>query len=236
VYDEHRNLNGPKFGNDREGDFRGNYQITIASDYIVHDHYLHPSAAVKRLRLYRARYTLVARIIANKRQTMSRPSPTRSAPTALKLNEFLCFAIYSAGHAFNRAYQPLLRRLGLTYPQYLVMVALWENDEQTVGALGQKLSLESNTLTPLLKRLQVMGHLQRSRDLIDERQVLIRLTSTGRKLSQHALDIPDCILEASGLTAKDLQELLGKVAGLTKSLNRNNTSPSEIHARKRVAP
>jgi DNA-binding MarR family transcriptional regulator len=81
-----------------------------------------------------------------------------------------------------------------------------------------------------------MGHLQRSRDLIDERQVLIRLTSTGRKLRQHALDIPDCILEASGLTAKDLQELLGKVAGLTKSLNRNNTSPSEIHARKRVAP
>src|ERR1700751_3159022 len=95
----------------------------------------------------------------------------------LKLDEFLCFEVYSANHAFNRVYQPLLDKLRLTYPQYLVMVLLWERDGQTVGELGARLSLESNTLTPLLKRLEALGHVKRSRDPADERQVRVQLTA-----------------------------------------------------------
>ena len=94
--------------------------------------------------------------------------PAAASP-ALRLDNFLCFAVYTAGHAFNRLYKPLLEALGLTYPQYLAMVALWEKDDQTVGELGEKLFLESNTLTPLLKRLEGMGLVTRVRDKADER-------------------------------------------------------------------
>ena len=99
-----------------------------------------------------------------------------------KLSNFLCFAIYSANLAFGRAYKPLLDKLGLTYTQYVTMVALSEEDEQTVGTLGEKLFLESNTLTPILKKLESEGYLQRRRDPADERQVRVTLTATGRKL------------------------------------------------------
>src|SRR5689334_24753737 len=99
----------------------------------------------------------------------------------IKLNDLLCFAVYAAGHGFNRVYKPLLDPLGLTYPQYLVMKALWEQDSQTVGALGEKLSLESNTLTPLLKRLEAQGRVRRVRDPRDERQVRVQLTAAGRE-------------------------------------------------------
>src|SRR5271154_1200758 len=112
---------------------------------------------------------------------------------ALNLDEFLCFEVYSANHAFNRVYQPLLEKLHLTYPQYLVMVLLWERDGQTVGELGVRLSLESNTLTPLLKRLETLGYIKRSRDPGDERQVWARLTGSGRELRAMALHLPGCI-------------------------------------------
>ncbi len=144
------------------------------------------------------------------------PDDQHNAP--LQLDSFLCHAIYMAGHAFSRVYQPLLRRLGLTYPQYLTMVALWQQDGQTVGALGEKLMLESSTLTPLLKRLEALGHLIRSRDPTDERQVLIRLTDQGRNLKRQAVDIPGCVLDASGMTAKDLRALQARIADLTASL------------------
>src|SRR5580692_6462121 len=108
---------------------------------------------------------------------------------ALNLDEFLCFEVYSANHAFNRVYQPLLGKLRLTYPQYLVMVLLWERDGQTVGELGSRLSLASNTLTPLIKRLETLGHVKRSRDQADERQVRVRLTESGRTLRTKALHI-----------------------------------------------
>src|ERR1700689_4346439 len=114
-------------------------------------------------------------------------------PPALKLDEFLCFAVYAANHAFNRVYQPLLDKLRLTYPQYLVMVLLWERDGQTVGELGARLSLKSNTLTPLLKRLETLGYIKRNRDPADERQVRARLTASGRTLRAKALHIPGCI-------------------------------------------
>src|ERR1700747_2379094 len=100
----------------------------------------------------------------------------RPGELPLDLEIFLCFAIYSARHAFNRIYQPLLEALGLKYPQYIVMVLLWERDGQTVGELGQRLLLESNAVPPLHKRLETLGYIKRRRDPVDERQVRISLT------------------------------------------------------------
>ena len=136
----------------------------------------------------------------------------------LDVDDHLCFAIYSAGHAFNRIYKPLLGGLGLTYPQYLVMVALWAKDDQTVGSLGEKLLLESSTLTPLLKRLEGIGYLTRTRDPTDERQVRVRLTKAGSALREKARDIPRCILEASGLSLDAVRRLQGDILGLRDSL------------------
>jgi MarR family transcriptional regulator, organic hydroperoxide resistance regulator len=136
----------------------------------------------------------------------------------LDVDDHLCFAIYSAGHAFNRIYKPLLGVLGLTYPQYLVMVALWSNDDQTVGGLGEKLLLESSTLTPLLKRLEGIGYLTRTRDPADERQVRVRLTKAGSALRDKARDIPRCILEASGLSIDAVRRLQADILRLRDSL------------------
>ncbi|MDQ0512032.1 MarR family winged helix-turn-helix transcriptional regulator [Ancylobacter amanitiformis] len=108
----------------------------------------------------------------------------------LKLDTFLCFAVYSANHAFNRVYKPLLDRLGLTYPQYLAMVTLWTQDGVTVGQIGERLMLETNTLTPLLKRMEAAGLVRRVRDAVDERQVRIHLTDKGRALRGEAEGIP----------------------------------------------
>src|SRR5476649_3013952 len=98
---------------------------------------------------------------------------------AVPLSDFLCFAVYSANLAFGRAYRPILDELGLTYTQYIAIIALWEQDNQTVTSLGEKLFLESNTLTPILKKLEAMGYLRRARDPGDERQVLVSLTDAG---------------------------------------------------------
>jgi MarR family transcriptional regulator, organic hydroperoxide resistance regulator len=141
---------------------------------------------------------------------------------ALNLDGFLCFEVYSANHAFNRVYQPLLDKLHLTYPQYLVMVLLWERDGQTVGELGARLSLESNTLTPLLKRLETLGYIKRSRDPADERQVRARLTASGRTLRAKALHIPGCILAATGLDAKAAKQLMTGIATLRRMLESYN--------------
>ena len=143
-------------------------------------------------------------------------------PPALNLDEFLCFEVYSANHAFNRVYQPLLDKLRLTYPQYLVMVLLWERDDQTVGELGARLSLESNTLTPLLKRLETLGPIQRSRDPADERQVRTQLTEKGRRLRAKALHIPGCILAASGLDARTAKQMMTGIAMLRHALANYN--------------
>ena len=135
----------------------------------------------------------------------------KSAPPvgddALSLDSFLCFAIYSTGHAFNQFYRPLLDAIGLTYPQYLVMVALWTANDQTVKVLGDKLSLESSTLTPLLKRLEAAGYLTRARDPDDERQVRVRLTAAGRALKGRARSIPPCVSNALGLSSEQLHQL-----------------------------
>lgn len=147
---------------------------------------------------------------------MSEPIP--QSEEFLSLNGFLCFAIYSANHAINRVYKPFLAELGLTYPQYIVMVVLWEEDSQTVKSLGQQLFLESNTLTPLLKRLEKMGHVTRQRDMVDERQVLICLTQQGKALKEEALKIPSCILSATGLTPETIDQLQAQLTLLRENL------------------
>jgi DNA-binding MarR family transcriptional regulator len=137
----------------------------------------------------------------------------------LPLAEFLCFATYSANNAFGRAYKPLLDRLGLTYPQYLVMVVLWEEDERTVGAIGQKLFLESNTLTPLLKRLEAQDLVTRTRATHDERQVVVRLTEKGRALRQEGAQVPGCMFDLLGLDMDTLTRIRGDLAMLRARLS-----------------
>jgi MarR family transcriptional regulator, organic hydroperoxide resistance regulator len=141
-----------------------------------------------------------------------------AAKRPLELGEFLCFAVYSANHAFNRVYQPLLKGLELTYPQFIAMVALWGQDGRTVGELGERLCLQSNTLTPMLKRLEALAYIKRSRDSADERQVRIHLTDTGRKLQLQATDIVRSVRDATGLQDKQMKELVTGVDGLRRKL------------------
>jgi len=123
----------------------------------------------------------------------------------LKLGNQLCFAIYSAAHALGRFYRPFLEPLGLTYPQYLVLLVLWEQDGLTVKEIGQRLHLDSGTLTPVLKRLQAMGYVQRSRDLPDERQVRVTLTERGRAIREQAVAGRKEVVCASGLSEEQIQ-------------------------------
>lgn len=125
----------------------------------------------------------------------------------VKLDDLLCFAVYSANNAFNRFYKPVMAELGLTYPQFLVMIALWEADGVRVSHLGERLGLESNTLTPLLKRMEGLGLISRKRDDKDERQVIIALTEQGRALETRASGLPACVLDATGLDPKELIQL-----------------------------
>jgi DNA-binding MarR family transcriptional regulator len=141
-----------------------------------------------------------------------------STAPPLELEDFLCFSMYTASHAFNRVYQPLLRDLDLTYPQFIAMILLWKQDGQTVGELGHKLYLQSNTLTPMLKRLELLGLITRSRDSADERQVRIRLTEAGRKMRLKADDIVQAVRQATGLKDKQMIELRDGVEALRKSL------------------
>lgn len=143
---------------------------------------------------------------------------TTPAEPSLQLDEFLCFAAYSLSHAFNRVYKPLLDELKLTYPQYLVMVLLWERDGLGVGEIGARLFLESNTLTPLLKRLEALGYVSRRRDGADERQVKVYVTEAGRGLRAKALHVPGCILSASGLGAGEARELVAEISALRAAL------------------
>lgn len=139
-------------------------------------------------------------------------------PDALALDRQLCFAVYSAAHALNRTYKPLLDPYGLTYPQYIVLLALWEQDGRTVKALGETLGLDSGTLSPLLKRLEAAGHIRRARDRADERQVLITLTDKGRAMKGEAFGILTAIGKATGCTVESLQALTGELQSLAGRL------------------
>lgn len=142
------------------------------------------------------------------------PKPQAQLP----ITDMLCFALYSATHAMQAAYKPLLDDLGLTYPQYLVLVSLWGADNQTVGQLGAGLHLESNTLTPLLKRMEAAGHLTRHRDSADERQVHIRLTDKARALQPQSQDITDCIVGQTGLNLAAISDLQSRITTLRDHL------------------
>jgi len=157
---------------------------------------------------------------SNERKAEPKPEPKTEAKSANRpdVSDLLCFAIYSTGHAFNRVYKPLLDELGLTYPQYLVMVALWAENDQTVGQLGDRLFLESSTLTPLLKRLEALGLVTRKRDPKDERQVRLRLTDKGANLRKRARDVGGCIIEAVGLSREAAVKLRGDIVRLRDNL------------------
>ena len=137
----------------------------------------------------------------------------------LLLGNQLCFAIYSTAHAFNRVYKPLLDKLGLTYPQYLVMLALWERDGVPVKTLGERLFLDSGTLTPLLKRLEAAELVKRTRSTEDERQVLIALTSQGHALREKARAVPQAILAASACSVTELSAMKNELVALRDRLN-----------------
>ena len=137
----------------------------------------------------------------------------------LLLGNQLCFAIYSTAHAFNRVYKPLLDKLGLTYPQYLVMLALWERDGVPVKTLGERLFLDSGTLTPLLKRLETAELIKRTRSTEDERQVLIALTSQGHALREKARAVPQAILAASACSVTELSAMKNELVALRDRLN-----------------
>ena len=143
----------------------------------------------------------------------------QNAETANPLDQFLCFSVYAAGLAFNRVYKPLLDRFGITYPQYLAIVALSSKDGQKVSELGDKLFLESNTLTPLIKRLESAGLASRVRDSQDERVVRVTLTPAGRSLVDEALQcVPSEILRATGMSDDDLNELNRAMVALGSAL------------------
>ena len=146
------------------------------------------------------------------------------SPPALLLDNQLCFALYSTSLAMTKLYKPLLAQIGLTYPQYLVMLVLWEQDGITVSELGERLFLDSGTLTPLLKRLEVSGLLVRQRDAQDERRVRTTLTPQGRALRDAAEPIPACVLQSTGCT---LPEVMALTAQLQRLRDQSGTHPAE---------
>ena len=136
----------------------------------------------------------------------------------LKLDNQLCFALYSTSLAMTKAYKPLLEQMGLTYPQYLAMLVLWERDGLMVSELGERLYLDSGTLTPLLKRMEASGIITRIRDVQDERRVHITLTAAGRKLKTKAAKVSACILSASQCSIPELINLTQQVQALRQKL------------------
>lgn len=144
-------------------------------------------------------------------------------PDHLLLDEQLCFALYAASRSVTGIYRPLLEPLGLTYPQYLVMLVLWERDGLTVRELGQRLQLDSGTLTPLLKRLQGAGLVDRQRRAEDEREVEIRLTEAGLALREQASAVPECLVQCLKLSLDQVQDLRDQLKQLTQQLQHTPT-------------
>ncbi|WP_422732977.1 MarR family winged helix-turn-helix transcriptional regulator [Micromonospora sp. WMMD558] len=139
----------------------------------------------------------------------------------LVLRRQVCFALYAASRALTDVYRPILDGFGLTYPQYLVLLVLWEHDEApTVSALGDRLHLDSGTLSPLLKRLEGAGLVVRRRSAVDERRVVVELTAQGRALRERMADVPQRVARATGLTADDLVALRDTLTRVTETIHR----------------
>ena len=141
--------------------------------------------------------------------------------TAPRLDDQLCFALYSASRAVTAAYRPLLAELGLTYPQYLVLLVLWEEGRANVGRLCERLHLDSGTLSPLLKRLESIGYISRERSADDERRVQIVLTPAGKRLRHKASCIPERLMSSSGMSQQELVALRDAVVRLSESVLTN---------------
>jgi len=146
------------------------------------------------------------------------PNAQPPSNSSLLLDHQLCFALYSASLAMTKLYKPVLAELGLTYPQYLVLLVLWETDGVSVSELGQRLSLDSGTLTPLLKRMESAGWLTRQRDTADERRVHIHLSDAGRQLKSKAKKVPECVLQAAQCTVPELVSLTHQIKALRDRL------------------
>ena len=150
---------------------------------------------------------------------MPSPStPTTPSPAILRLDNQVCFALYSASLAMTKLYKPLLDRIGLTYPQYLVMLVLWEQDGVTVSELGERLFLDSGTLTPLLKRLEAAGLVTRKRAVDDERQVIVGLTRQGRDLREKAEAVPHSVAAAAQCSLDEAQGMMKTLHALREKL------------------
>src|SRR5919107_2078848 len=147
------------------------------------------------------------------------PAPSSDAGVELTLDQRLCLALYTASRAMTARYRVALGQLGLTYPQYLVMVLLWEEDNCSVGRIGQRLSLDSSTLSPLLKRLQAMDLVTRTRATADERLMIIGLTERGRQMQDEAAHVTVDICEATGITVAEQLELVSRLRELTTQLD-----------------
>jgi DNA-binding MarR family transcriptional regulator len=145
-------------------------------------------------------------------------------PETLPLDDHLCFAVYSANMAINRLYRPVLDELGITYPQYLVLNVLWESDGRTIGEIADRLSLESSTITPLVKRLEVAALVGRARNPGDERQVNVSLTAKGRAIRRKVKCLTETLLERSGLPVADIVRLNREIVALRDAL----TAPDDL--------
>lgn len=143
---------------------------------------------------------------------------------AVDLDELLCFAMYNASRALTARYRELLAPLGLTYPQYLVLMALWNESPLTIGELGHRLYLDSGTLSPLLKRLQSLGMIDRARSAEDERVVLVSLTTAGRNVRQQLAGVPEMMCETTGLNREDLADLRDRIDAVASHVRANTRS------------
>ena len=159
-----------------------------------------------------------------------------STASLLNLDRQLCFALYSASLAMTKAYKPLLTALGITYPQYLVMLALWQQSPLGVGELGERLSLDSGTLTPLAKRLEAMGLIARNRSVHDERNVEISLTTVGKRLRARAEPLPLCILQLTGCQLPQLESLTRELKVLRVQLVANAHAMAKATASLTLTP
>ena len=143
-------------------------------------------------------------------------------PPKLPLDSQLCFSLYAATIAINRTYKPMLDEFGLTFPQYLVLSALWEQDALTVSGIADRLGLDSSMITPLVKRLESAGFVTRKRNPKDERQVIVRLTDKGRSLEQETVRLTQTLLERSGFTPDQLTRLNDQAHKLRSALSRHS--------------